>query len=1024
MIGDQAKYAELKEQGKVQEAIQAFGAILIKDGQINVTKNANYTSSRASRTAIGITAEGKVVMMVLDGRQLPRSAGGAMEEIAQIMLEAGCVQAVNLDGGGSTTYMSKPAGSDNIQVVNTPSDGYARSVATSLVVVSTAAPSTAFDHAIISSEYEYITAGTSMQFSVTGVSNTGNAAVIPAGSYWTTSDENIGTITADGVFTAVANGIVKVQYIVGGEVKGEKTINVIIPDDIKFVEDRITAVYGVPKEIQVTVWYQGNPVAFTPMLDMVLLFSPGFDEEGNPILSSTAGIIDGMTFIGDDTKNVRTVSIVAALQAGEDIVVKYATVNLYKADEATFDFENADQGNRKLAWNREIENAKSLDNMLYRISDPDSPIEIKYTFALDMTAIDFPVQLESLKSMLPTYQEGATAWTYMLQLAERVCTQTNVTITAEFSKDLEVDISNLKVINDYFALTSANLDANNVLTLKCNWVNQSKPIDAATANPLCILTGVTATVKDTAAWFNNEILVSNNGYVSYDIYLAASSLYSFAQNTSNQAAYGLYPYIHEEDCRGDFSTDFGDDETLANNDKGARFSSQYIDFADIYVLDSEVRQGWYEEGSDYYYYVDNFPVTGTQLVTDRKDANALRFYEFDETGKLVSEQGTTGLITFEGDLYYAVLGAVQTGWQRPDETTGYNYYFHPDTGKAVDGVQHIKEFIFPESSDKDKNTAVYTYTFENYILVRGDLRKDNIYGSTGWRYRWAGTWVKGCWFEVDGNTYHVEKNYPFTWTTGYGHYIHDFIDGDSTSSWLFDENGVLQKNFTGAAEVTVNGTKRMICFENGKVHTAFGLIQGTDGYYYYVNNNQEDGSWVDGEVITNMDFKVTVLRGHGYVNKETTCYFDSQGRMTTPLINKDTEIKIPAAAPISKENVTVLGRVIEVTVSEGTAGCKVVYKDGNTYVTAEATKTANGYSFVTEVGATDIQFVVSGDVSCDGIVDSNDVSVLRDFVLEKAEATISEVGKITADVNGDGKLTALDLALINAVAKGKANLDW
>ena len=517
VIGDQAKYAELKEQGKVQEAIQAFGAILIKDGQINVTKNANYTSSRASRTAIGITAEGKVVMMVLDGRQLPRSAGGAMEEIAQIMLEAGCVQAVNLDGGGSTTYMSKPAGSDNIQVVNTPSDGYARSVATSLVVVSTAAPSTAFDHAIISSEYEYITAGTSMQFSVTGVSNTGNAAVIPAGSYWTTSDENIGTITADGVFTAVANGIVKVQYIVGGEVKGEKTINVIIPDDIKFVEDRITAVYGVPKEIQVTVWYQGNPVAFTPMLDMVLLFSPGFDEEGNPILSSTAGIIDGMTFIGDDTKNVRTVSIVAALQAGEDIVVKYATVNLYKADEATFDFENADQGNRKLAWNREIENAKSLDNMLYRISDPDSPIEIKYTFALDMTAIDFPVQLESLKSMLPTYQEGATAWTYMLQLAERVCTQTNVTITAEFSKDLEVDISNLKVINDYFALTSANLDANNVLTLKCNWVNQSKPIDAATANPLCILTGVTATVKDTAAWFNNEILVSNNGYVSYDI---------------------------------------------------------------------------------------------------------------------------------------------------------------------------------------------------------------------------------------------------------------------------------------------------------------------------------------------------------------------------------------------------------------------------------------------------------------------------------------------------------------------------
>ena len=136
MIGTKADYEIYKDE--IQEGIGGFGAVLVKDGKINVTKNNNYTSSRASRTAIGIKEDGSVVMMVLDGRQLPFSAGGAMEEIAQIMLEAGCVHAVNLDGGGSTTYLSKPAGSDDLQLVNRPSDGNARSVATSLVAVSTA----------------------------------------------------------------------------------------------------------------------------------------------------------------------------------------------------------------------------------------------------------------------------------------------------------------------------------------------------------------------------------------------------------------------------------------------------------------------------------------------------------------------------------------------------------------------------------------------------------------------------------------------------------------------------------------------------------------------------------------------------------------------------------------------------------------------------------------------------------------------------------------------------------------------
>ena len=67
-------------------------------------------------------------------------------------------------------------------MVNRPSDGYARSVSSSLMVVSTAKPSNEFDHAIVSADYDYPTVGTSLPITVTGVSASGNAAQLPEGT--------------------------------------------------------------------------------------------------------------------------------------------------------------------------------------------------------------------------------------------------------------------------------------------------------------------------------------------------------------------------------------------------------------------------------------------------------------------------------------------------------------------------------------------------------------------------------------------------------------------------------------------------------------------------------------------------------------------------------------------------------------------------------------------------------------------------------------------------------------------------
>ena len=56
------------------------------------------------RTAVGATADGKIIIFVCDGR-IQASRGALINELAMIMKGLGCVNAVNMDGGGSTTLI-------------------------------------------------------------------------------------------------------------------------------------------------------------------------------------------------------------------------------------------------------------------------------------------------------------------------------------------------------------------------------------------------------------------------------------------------------------------------------------------------------------------------------------------------------------------------------------------------------------------------------------------------------------------------------------------------------------------------------------------------------------------------------------------------------------------------------------------------------------------------------------------------------------------------------------------------------
>ena len=127
---------------KVVDAIAGIGSFYNTGGVATVDKegrDAAFADSRHPRTMIGFrrASPPRVWLVAVDGRQASLSVGMTFTEQARFMADLGAEESLNLDGGGSTTAWVRG------QVVNSPSDGSERSVATAWIV----APYTTVDDA-------------------------------------------------------------------------------------------------------------------------------------------------------------------------------------------------------------------------------------------------------------------------------------------------------------------------------------------------------------------------------------------------------------------------------------------------------------------------------------------------------------------------------------------------------------------------------------------------------------------------------------------------------------------------------------------------------------------------------------------------------------------------------------------------------------------------------------------------------------------------------------------------------------
>lgn len=132
--------ANYPEEARIFEANTAIGGgpVLLKDGEVRNTwkyelfygdgSDNKMPEESHPRTAVGLKKDGKLVFFVAEGRNMTEGVVGfTTGEVAQILLDLGCTDALNLDGGGSSCMLLN--GEETIKV----SDGAQRPVASTLM---------------------------------------------------------------------------------------------------------------------------------------------------------------------------------------------------------------------------------------------------------------------------------------------------------------------------------------------------------------------------------------------------------------------------------------------------------------------------------------------------------------------------------------------------------------------------------------------------------------------------------------------------------------------------------------------------------------------------------------------------------------------------------------------------------------------------------------------------------------------------------------------------------------------------
>lgn len=188
------------------------------------------------RTAVGQRYDGSLIFYTIDGRKSGHSIGATLDQVARRLIELGCVTALCLDGGGSTTMAATRPAEYAAERINQPSDGGERSVSNQIFLVASNQPTGGLDHFHVSADNDYVLAGSSVAISAAAI----DTNYIPMDSRYELS-ASAGTLEDGVLITPLEGGDITVTAQGGGG-QGSTVVHAIAAPDAVAVRNEQNAI--------------------------------------------------------------------------------------------------------------------------------------------------------------------------------------------------------------------------------------------------------------------------------------------------------------------------------------------------------------------------------------------------------------------------------------------------------------------------------------------------------------------------------------------------------------------------------------------------------------------------------------------------------------------------------------------------------------------------------------------------------------------------------------------------------------
>ena len=287
---------DVNEAEHVLSGNSTLGTMLLKDGEIVedlLDLDESRNTDKHPRTMIA-TKEGKLYMVAVDGRQPGHSEGMTLPGAAEYLQSLGMTEAINIDGGGSTTYYVREPGEASPNLLNKPSDLHERPVGNSLVVVSqtTATDQLSGINLFPSEATHRVVVGSDLRLTAKGYDESFNQVVIDAKDFDWSIENDIGSIDQSGLFTAGdKNGTGNIVVSKNGI---EKERQVVVTDDVARLEispqDFIIEENQSEKFLVKAYDQDGNQLTISPhLLDWTLEGDIGEISKDGVLKTGTSG---------------------------------------------------------------------------------------------------------------------------------------------------------------------------------------------------------------------------------------------------------------------------------------------------------------------------------------------------------------------------------------------------------------------------------------------------------------------------------------------------------------------------------------------------------------------------------------------------------------------------------------------------------------------------------------------------------------------------------------------------------------